>query len=87
MDNVKTLTPLVAAAFLITSVAVLLTQIPQASAANDWIVFTIKTADDTSTIRGAEIFVNGTSKGLTDASGRAQRNKYRTGKLIKQHLR
>jgi hypothetical protein len=47
MDNVKTLTPLLAAAFLITSVAVLLTQIPQAAAANDWVVFTIKTADDT----------------------------------------
>jgi hypothetical protein len=57
MDNVKTLTPLIAAALLITSVAVLLTQIPQAAAANDWVVFTIKTADDTSTIN-AKIFNN-----------------------------
>jgi hypothetical protein len=50
MDNVKTLTPLLAAAFLITSAAVFIDpNTAGLAAADDWVVSSqVKTADDTS---------------------------------------
>jgi hypothetical protein len=69
MDTDRALTPLLAAAFLITSVAVLLTQIPQAAAANNWVVFNVKTADTNTPIRNAKIIINNTIAVYTNAAG------------------
>ena len=69
MDGLKTPTTLFATALLIASTAVFLTHIPQASAQPNWFVLTIKTSDDTAVIRGAEIFVNDTLKGVTNTAG------------------
>lgn len=46
-----------------------LASIPQAEASN-WTVLIVRTADTNQPIRGAEIKVNGTSLGFTDANGR-----------------
>jgi hypothetical protein len=69
MDNVKTLTPLIAAALLISSAIVFMSHIPQVEAADDWVVFNVKTADTNTPIRNAKIIINNTIAVYTNATG------------------
>jgi hypothetical protein len=69
MDNVKTLTPLLAAALLISSAIVFMSHIPQVEAADNWVVFNVKTADTNTPIRNAKIIINNTIAVYTNAAG------------------
>jgi hypothetical protein len=69
MDNVKTLTPLLAAALLISSAIVFMSHIPQVEAADNWVVFNVKTADTNTPIRNAKIIINNTIAVYTNATG------------------